>query len=169
MSTYGKLPGALDDQLRRIPPSRDGELQYYPCQVILRDGRSSDRVYVVEYGPYIRKWGVTPGQDPGKAEVRVEELTGITESPSRLPASMANRLYQAGESGMGYCVFTVVFRDGSRRVFVSGNAVDFIEYPEGFTPQDVLDVIPHAGRQDPTQFDAPGNAWCLYDGVEGAS
>jgi hypothetical protein len=40
--------------------------------------------------------------------VAIQDVTQIADSPVRLPAELANQLYAAGESGMGYVVFTVV-------------------------------------------------------------
>ena len=72
-----------------------------------------NRVYVVSEQSYIRSWGVWPEDDSGKALIAIEEVQDLRESHSRLPAEFANRLYDAGESGMGYRIFTVVFDDGS--------------------------------------------------------
>jgi hypothetical protein len=66
-----------------------------------------------------------------------------------------------GESGMGYTIFTVVFADGSRQAYSCGNAVDFIRYPEGAGPKDVVDVLPHEGRNaEPVR--CPEYYWCLF-------
>lgn len=62
---------------------------------------------------------------------------------------------------MGYTIFTVVFSDGFRQAYSSGNAVDFITYPPGKNPGDVIAVEPHAGREwGPIR--APEWYWCLY-------
>jgi hypothetical protein len=39
----------------------------------------------------------------------MENVAEVRDSPRRLPARFANELYQHGESGMGYTIFTVVF------------------------------------------------------------
>jgi hypothetical protein len=78
-----------------------------------------------------------------------------------LPARFANKLYNAGESGMGYTIFTVVFSDGTKQAYSAGNAVDFIRYPEGKGPADVADVLPHEGRNE-IQIRVPEYYWCLY-------
>ena len=53
---------------------------------------------------------------------------------------------------MGYTVFTVVFKTAipflrRRKTYLTGNAVDFIEYPLGAGPEDVVSVLPHVGRR----------------------
>lgn len=132
----------------------------------MKDGTLLDRVYLVSQAPWIKVWGVYPNQDLGKSEVLVEDILSIAESPSRLPASFANDLYRAGESGMGYIVFTVVFRRTipflrRRKSYVTGNAVDFIDYPLGKGPKDVVSVLPHVGRRVWNKA-SPRYCWCLY-------
>jgi hypothetical protein len=139
---------------------------YYPCIVTLNDGTLLDRVCLVPQASWIKLWGIYPGQDHGKSEVQLSDISSIADSPSRLPARFANELYAAGESGMGYAVFTVVFSgpipgSGSRQAYVSGNAVDFIDYPEGKGPGDVVSVLPHVGR-DSNCTNGPKYYWCLY-------
>ncbi len=123
-----------------------------------------NRVYVVSEQSYIRSWGVWHEDDSGKASIAIEEVQNLREGHSRLPAEFANRLYDAGESGMGYRIFTVVFDDGSHQVCLTGNAVDFVEYPSGKAPENVTAVLHHTGREDPNLQTGPDYLWCLYDG-----
>lgn len=167
MPGYPSIPRHLRDQLGRITPSRDRDLEYFPCAVTLDDGRELERVYVVEYEPYIRVWCVTPEQDPGKRSVAIDRVASIRESPYRLPPKLATRLYTAGESGMGYSIFTVQFADGSRQAYVTGNAVDFITPPNGIQCSAARKVFPHRGRDDSPRR-GPDYFWCLYQGVHDA-
>ena len=162
MARYPKITADLRAQLARIPAAGDFGLEYPPCDVRLKDGRRMSRVYVVPEDRYIRVWGAWPDDDKGKRSVHIDDVAEISESADRLPVRMAAKLYAAGESGMGYCVFTVLFDDGSRVPFVSGNAVDFIEYPSGKGPANVVDVFPHEGRGQPHLRTAPQYYWCLY-------
>jgi hypothetical protein len=133
--------------------------------VTLDDGRELPCVYVVDRQPYIQLWGVYPERDPGKRAVPIASVRRIAESPFRLPARLADELYRAGESGMGYTVFTVEFGNSARQAYVAGNAVDFIDPPAGLRASDAVGVRPHEGRHDagprPIEY-----YWCLYDGVE---
>jgi hypothetical protein len=54
-----------------------------------------------------------------------------------------------------------VFREcpASSVTVTSGNAVDFIRYPPGKSPKDVVAVIPHEGRRDDSLVKA--FAWTL--------
>jgi len=94
-------------------------------------------------------------------------VASLSESPFRLPAPFANELYEAGESGMGYTIFTVEFRGGIERSYVGGNAIDFIVYPEGMSATDVVAVVPHKGRNSHPRS-APDYYWCLFGSGTGA-
>jgi len=159
--TYPTLSAHLTQQLEEIVPSVSASLRYFPCCVKLKDGQTIDRVYVVEAQPYITHWGVWPDQDPHKHEVRSEDVTDIYESLSRLPAQFANELYEAGESGMGYTVFTVRFSDGTESAHASGNAIDFISLPIGQSVADIVEVFPHKGR-DRAMSDSVPYYWCIH-------
>ncbi len=165
---YPTIGAELWRQLERIPASSDGVCQYRPCRVQLASGEVRDFVYVVDAARYIRVWGVWPEDDTAKASVTVADVVEVEESPHRLPVELADKLYEAGESGMGYTAFTVVLRDGRRLPYVTGNAVDFPWLPAGVTSEDIVDVLPHEGRDAfkdrpirPEDGTAP-YAWCLY-------
>ena len=159
---YSSLPTSLKAGLDAVKPSCLGPLRYYPCLVRFKDGTELDRVF---FGTKIlssENWG------SGKSRelINVEDVASLKESPSRIPPEFANKLYEAGESGMGYRVFTVVFKKRfgifpCRRDFVA-NAVDFIEYPLGRGPADIIGVIPHRGRRGKRFRQVPKYRWCLY-------
>jgi hypothetical protein len=118
-----KLLGKLRDDLSSLPSSSDGDLTYWPCAARMNDGTVLVCVYVVPEGPYIRHWGIYPQQDRGKSYLSLSDVDTLAESPRRLPAQFANKLYESGESGMGYTIFTVVFADGSRQACGTGGAL----------------------------------------------
>jgi hypothetical protein len=159
---YPELSAEQRSQLARIEPSVvDEELRYWPCSVTLKDGTIVDRVYIVAAQPYINTWGVWPDQDSFKHEVRIEEVVAIRPSPTRIPKRFADVLYGTGESGMGYTVFTAVFRDGTSRAYIAGNAIDFIDVPSGLTAEDIIEVRPHIGRERAIEDRAP-YFWCIH-------
>jgi hypothetical protein len=151
--------------LANIEPSMDRDLHYYPCAIELLEGASHDFVYLVEARSWLEHWGPPPyrPEDPNRAVLDVSKIISLRESPNRLPVSMANKLYEAGETGMGYTIFTVVFRDGLRLAFGTGNAVDFIQYPKGKSACDVEDVLPHVGRGQPGVQPAPKYVWAPFE------
>jgi hypothetical protein len=139
-------------------------MEYKPCAVTLADGTELACVYVADCKPYIRYWGVYPEDDRGKRSVSITQVRQIRDSPNRLPAALANELYREGESGMGYVTFTVEFKDGTRRAYLTGNAVDFINPPPALSASDAVRVYHHQGglrtSPEPVEY-----YWCLYDGV----
>ena len=83
----------------------------------------------------------------------------------RVPAVYADQLYAAGESGMGYRVFTVVFSLWCRRDYVK-SFVDFIEYPRRKGPADVKAVLPHVGSRSGRIASTIQIYWCVLDDLE---
>ena len=163
MPRYPSLPDRVREALDGIVPSGDNGLWYFPCRVTLRDGKILDAVYIEPEIPYLQWWGVYPEDDRGKRFVRIEDVVTVEDSPTRLPARFANQIYDHGESGMGGTTFTVVFSDGEQQAYVTGNAVDFIRYPNGKGPKDVTAVLPHEGR-NAQKMGVPDWYWCLYSG-----
>ena len=162
MPRYSLLPRHLEESLQGSEPTQDGDLTYYPCSTTLTNGDVLDMVYFMPERPAMKLWEGYLQADGAKRLIRVEDVAEIRDSPARLPARFANELYQHGESGMGYTIFTVVFSDGARQACVTGNGVDFIQYPPGKGPLDVTDVIPHEGKRDDSLVKAPPSYWCIY-------
>ena len=130
----------------------------------LASGDVIDRVYIASVGEYIENWG----WDARREYISIADVTRIAPSPLALPPGIAEKIYAAGESGMGYFIYTLVMKDGSRLPFATGDAVDFPNWPPGALPGDVVDVLPGEGRDafadhrpGPTQSGA-AYAWCLY-------
>jgi hypothetical protein len=116
---------------------------------------------LAEGAQHSKKWGVPIEELRRLYWLSINDVIHVAESPSRLPAEMANQIYRHGETVMGYTIFTVVFGDQSKQAYVAGNAVDFIQYLTGKTPRDVVGVIPRAGRE---QFPlrTPRHTWSLF-------
>jgi len=151
-----KLTPNIASQLADIEPSIHHGVKYYPCSATLKDGTRLDCVYLVAQYDYLKLWGLYPHR-----ETALENIVSVESSSFRLPWKAANKLYDAGESGMGYMIFTVKFSDGSTHAYQSGNAVDFIFYPAGKSVADVAEVEPHVGRDD-NPLRNPAFSVCLY-------
>ena len=162
MSRYSLLPRHIQEALQGIEPTHDGDLTYFPCSTTLTSGDVLDTVYFMPERPVMKMWEVYLQTDGAKRLIRMESVTKVRDSPTRLPARFANELYQRGESGMGYTIFTVVFSDGERQACVTSSGVDFIQYPPGKGPRDVTAVLPHEGRRDDSLVEAPASYWCIY-------
>jgi hypothetical protein len=104
-----------------------------------------------------------PDKDPHKRSIEVADIIDLEESPVRMPVLLADKLYAAGESGMGYTIFTLEFRDGSTLPVVAGNAIDFPPMPPGLRIEDIAEVHPHKGR-DRGPRRAPEYHWAVFDG-----
>jgi hypothetical protein len=160
---FPKLPASLAAQLRSVPASGSPHGPfYYPCAVELRSGEKRKCVYLCEAQSWYEIWGIWPDEDSGKYRVSLDEIRSLADSPSRLPAKFADEIYAAGESGMGYSIFNVYFSDGLSVAYGTGNAVDFVNYPDGYGPDDVTRVEPHEGRMDSNGLSCPEYYWCLF-------
>ncbi len=162
MSRYSLLPQHIREGLREIEPTQDGDLTYFPCSATLTSGDVLDTVLFMPERPVMKLWEASLQTDGAKRLVRMESVTEVRESPTRLPARFANELYRHGESGMGYTIFTVVFSDGARQACVTSTGVDFMQYPPGKGPRDVTAVIPNEGRNSESLVKAPASYWCIY-------
>jgi len=157
-----------DELLRQIidvEPSSDGKMHYRPCRIVLRDGRDRDFVYVQETHEYVRYWKASQEVEERKEFIALDEVEVVEESPSRLPVDIANRIYSAGETGMGYFVFYLALSDGSEVPCLTGGAVDFLKLPADVSLDKVGDVrMGEKKLRRPRDAYAPTEryAWCLY-------
>ena len=142
MSRFSLLPRHIHDALQAIEPTHDSDLTYFPCSATLTSGDVLDTVDFMPKRPTMKLWEGYWQTDDAKRLIQVEDVAEVRDSPTRIPARFANELYQQGESGMGYTIFTVVFSDGARQACVTGTGVDFIQYPPGKGPLDVTAVLP---------------------------
>ncbi len=161
MATYPTLSSKLKVALANIAPIDGGGVIYWPCAALGRDGQWREAVYFSEASSWYRAWGVWPEKDIGKQEIAADDVIAVRDSRLRLPARFAAQLYAAGESGMGYSAFEIEFSDGTRTAHVTGNAVDFVSYPRGKRPGDVIAVYPHAGRTAAHAVTV-NYLWCLF-------
>jgi hypothetical protein len=70
-------------------------------------------------------------------------------------------MYALGESGMGYCIFTLHFADGTQQGYCTGNLIDFPELPDGKSIRDVVALRPNEGRGEHALGTRP-YYWCLF-------
>ena len=140
--------------IEAIEPSINEYRQLHPCQLILKDGRCIPRAICVEdhRGFVTDSW------------IHPNSVQQVIPSLERMPASLATELYSAGESGMGYQLFTMKMKDGTSHVYVTGNIVEFPDFPDGYGTLDIEDVYPHQGREK-TKLgyrQARSVEWCFY-------
>lgn len=140
--------GDLLAQIMAIPPSRQG-IEMRPARATMASGEVIDRALCIdarELGPTSAGLQIAQflGERRPKMLVALEDVARIEESPYRMPPAMANRLYEEGESGMGYYALTVILRDG-RTIAQVTSCLDFPALPEAATKDDIADVL-HKGR-----------------------
>ncbi len=155
---FGLLTPELARQLGTVPKTAN---LYYPCLATLNSGATLDFVYLAEAEQWFAEWGVWPDEDPGKRSIAIEKIARVQDSPSRLPAWAAEKLYEAGESGMGYTIFTLCFAGGAKQAYGTGNAIDFVSYPIGQSASTIVEVLPHEGKEQAPRK-CPDYVWCLY-------
>ena len=157
-----KLPQSIKQQLAAMEPSRVGAVKRFPCDVVLKTGEQIDCVYLISLKDYVKMWRFYPDRGRDKGFIGLDEIASIDESRFRLPAKFADMLNASGESGMGYSIFTVVFKSGFRQAYLAGDAaVDFVRYPDGLNRQDVVDVWPNSGRGT-AYIECSKYGWCVF-------
>lgn len=170
-TSYPELSDPLREQLARVPSAYapDSRREFRPCSAHLKDGSVIPRLYPVQAAElsYVQEW---PSKETDPSLVLANEIEYLEDSPYRTPSGYARLLYQAGESGMGWTVFTVVFKNGYRQVYVTGQRYDFLEYPKGLGPGDIVDILPHEGRkhrdEPSTLHDIHPVPLCIYGSAD---
>jgi hypothetical protein len=130
--------------LRALVPAVDNQVGSehildIPCAVTLIDGTIHERAYFTHRARYSEagEW------------LNPDLVAEIRESQHRLPIEIARTLYAAGESGMGYLIYKLHFRNQPDLVIVSGSYfIEFPDLPPGYDAQDAMGVTPHEGRED---------------------
>ena len=157
----------LYDQLMKIAPSISCGLEYRPCQATLENGEVYDRVYFVTPYRYISCWGIWPEDDKGKRSISIKDVKHIRESPYRLPAEFANRLYEAEQNIKDGYMFKLSLADGRKLLFAMVGTVDFPNIPPDIDMNQVVDAVPYQGEdfvdRAPKENETGADYyWCIY-------
>ena len=135
-------------QLKRVEASKSDGVELRPCRVVLKDGTTLNNVYIIDQEAYRKISGTGPGNCSKRDKfVSIKDITRIEDSPQRIPTRLATTMYRAGESGMGYHIFTLILQDGRKLPCVTGGLVDFVNFPSGVSSHMVIDLLPHKGRE----------------------
>ena len=162
MKHYPQLAKKLREQLAHVEPILINGIKYFPCSVYTVNGQFLPCVYIVEADGYFKHWGIWPEDDHAKYSIPLGEVSSIADSPNRLPAKFAARIYKAGESGMGYHSFSIKFNNGFEQKYIGGGAIDFINYPKELNQNDIKDITLYSGTLGEL-LSSPTYYWCLYD------
>ena len=153
-----KLPPLFKRQLDAIEPTKAESAKYFPCDVVLKTGERVDCVYFISLKDYVQLFRSYPDRGRAKGVLDIDEIASVAESRFRLPAKFASTIR---ESGMGYCIFTVVFASGLRQVYLTGDCLAFVTYPDGLGKDDVVDVWPDTGRGE-AYLEGRKFSWCVF-------
>ncbi|HXZ67475.1 MAG TPA: hypothetical protein VEH07_02700 [Alphaproteobacteria bacterium] len=158
---YPVITKLLAAELKGIEPSIRKHARLYPCLATLTDGRQLDGVYMIAAADFLKI------EDPeARTVLPLGRVAHIEESPTRLPAKLANKIYRSGESAMGYYLFTLVFSDGSHLPCRTGDSVDFVDLPHSFTDRKIVSVLPHVGQKVVPSGKPQGHSaaavWCPF-------
>lgn len=145
-----------------IKPSKYFGLLYYPCGVELKEGKMTDCVCFVDKKIFYEVWGDAP---KGRLFIDISDVKDIFESKYCLSRELAQKIYDARETGMGYYRFIAIMKDGERFTYTTGGLVDFLEPPEGYSIKDIIDVIPHKGDRK-NYYKEKDYYWCLVDDLQ---
>lgn len=143
--------------LASIEPTKVTEsILHYPCRIRLRCGSWVDRAICTEDARrFTGDWWIHP-----------DAVAEIVPIDKRLPAALASKLSQAGESGMGYESFEVKAESRENFFCITYNVVDFPALPDEVTAAQILNVYPHRGQEwygSPRCLDKPPEfTWCYF-------
>jgi len=158
---FPQITRTLAAELKSIQPSITKHMKLYPCLATLTDGRQIDGVYMVDAGSFLKIDALGD-----RTVLPLARVAHIEDSPTRLPAKIADQVYGAGEFAMGYYVFTLVFDDGSRLPCRTGDLVDFLDLPSGYAAHKVVRVLPHVGGKIVAPGKPQGHSasavWCPF-------
>ena len=161
---YPLITKPLAAELKLIEPSIRKHVKLYPCLATLTDGRQLDGVYMIAASDFLKM-----DEPESRTVLPLGRIAHIEESPTRLPAKLANKIYRSGESAMGYYLFTLVFNDGAQLPCRTSDSVDFIDLPRSFAERKIVNVLPHVGQKVVPSGKPQGHGaaavWCPFRAV----
>jgi phage-related protein len=160
------MVNTVQDGIMAIEPTEiRPDVLIYPASATTRDRRILECVCFVERKNFSKVFLYkSPEETPGVQWIAADQIESVLESTARLPARFANQIYQAGEAGMGYYLFTLAFPFFLRRTYVVSGIVDFLYYPLWFKPGDVRAVVGSYGRarRRARPRPMPEVNWCVF-------
>lgn len=160
-----KIASISDELLAKLdalPKSRAGDLMFCPAAARLKEGNILRAVYFMDVDNYLDHFGY----DRSRRYVRIQSVADILPSRYRLKPEFADRIYAYGEAKRGGYVFSLRMKDQREYVYVTGTVVDFPVMPEGYTVEDVVDVLPGEGLEHVNRggeyFGTHDAYWCLF-------
>ena len=162
MARYPVLNRHIRQLLSQLDYVDVGDVRYYPCSLATNDDNFYDCVYLVEESGYFSRWGVWPEDDKGKRCLPVGNIKSVRKSDVSVPVNIATKIYATAESGMGYRVFTLKFKNNIFQSYQTGLMVDFLLLPKHCRNTDIIDVFANKVLPDHEVMSDANYYWCLY-------
>ena len=132
----------LKQQVKNIQPSDYLGRKVYPASVLLKDGRSFDRVAIIT--------GDWPWSHHAWTNIDPSEILSIKESASRVPPRFVSLIQKRAVNWKDAGWARLVFADGSTEdvSFSHMGPLDFLPMPYGKSGRDIADVIVDKDKVD---------------------
>lgn len=156
---WGPLADPVADCLAQIPASFDtfSGITLHPAAAVLQSGERHEAVVFLRLPPDEGDWAEEEGRQ-GRC-IQPEEVVEVAPSPCRLPAVLANRLYESGAATGREYHFQVTLASGAVARIACSHVVDFPDLPEGEV-EDVV-VLPPGEGEGRLCHSLPFR-WCFY-------
>ena len=150
------LPPSIAEQLKEIAPQNirtgDKKTSVYPCSVTLNDGRVQQCTYLMSVLAAKRWWWI---KTDSKHQIQVQNIVSISPSPYRLQESLANKILEAGETGMGYTSGVFQFKNGKTLPWVTTESMEFMDLPDEYSIHDIIDIKLHIKNEEGKELIRP--------------
>ena len=160
-----KLSVKLKKELELIIPYSEFETDYYPCDVLMKNGKMKKNVIIVEAQQYINIWGMWPKDDNHKREIKLSDVKSIKTAQNRMPIQIENQLQYIEETGMGYHLFFLKLNSERKLLAQTGNIKFFLNLGENILASDISEILPFDRSVDfdvmPEIFES-NYYWCIY-------
>jgi hypothetical protein len=87
--------------------------------------------------------------------VNAHDILSVEKSPFAIPANCRNAVWSAGETRMSWISFVGLMNDGKEFWFGTPFNIEFFDMPEGYSADQMTEVIPHKSLSGPCFKDRP--------------
>ncbi len=159
---WGPLDDEIADELARIPASFDtySGVTYHPAAATTADGVEHPAVVFMRLSPDEGDWAEE--QHARGRCIHPEAVYAVSPSPHRLPAVLADGLYERGAATQRSYLFSLRMSDGRSMEACCEQVVDFPAIPAPYGPEQVVDIIPLKEITAEECLPSLPFRWCFY-------
>ncbi len=161
---WGPLRDEAAEALSQIPASFDtfSGITLHPAGVRLENGEHHDAVIFLRLSPDEGDWAEEEGRQ-GRC-IQPEDVVSAYPSPHRLPAVLADRLYELGAATKRDYRYDILFGRGQKVRVHCTQVVDFPDLPPGCSAADAREAhpVPDADGEDGEMRSSLPFKWCYY-------